>query len=75
MLENLRPPEKNKGSCKVAAEAQKLSDSDKEIFLKAVADRENWPVKTLTRELRNLGIEISDSPITNHRSQGCACYR
>jgi hypothetical protein len=25
--------------------------------------------------LSNLGIQISDSPITNHRSRSCACYR
>lgn len=75
MLENLRPPEKFKGTCKVATEAQKLSESDREILFAAVADRENWPVKTLARELSNLGIQISDSPITSHRAKSCACYR
>lgn len=75
MLENLVPPEKFKGSCKVATEAQKLSESDRDILLKAVDDRDSWPVKTLARELSNLGIQISDSPITNHRSRACACYR
>lgn len=75
MLENLRPPEKFKGSCKVATEAQKLTDSDREIFLAAVLDKESWPVKTLARELGNLGIQISDSPISSHRAKSCACYR
>ena len=75
MLENLTPPTKSKGSCKVASEAEKLSDSDKTILLTAVDDRDRWPVKTLARELSNLGIQISDSPITNHRSRSCACYR
>lgn len=75
MLENLRPPEKFKGSCKVATEAQKLSESDQKILFDAVADRESWPVKTLARELSNLGIQISDSPITSHRAKSCACYR
>ena len=75
MLENLRPPEKFKGSCKVATEAQKLSESDQKILFDAVADRESWPVKTLARELSNRGIQISDSPITSHRAKSCACYR
>lgn len=75
MLENLTPPVKSKGSCKVASEAEKLSDSDKAILLTAVDDRDRWPVKALARELRTFGLQISDTPISSHRSRSCACYR
>jgi hypothetical protein len=75
MLENLVPPVRSKGSCKVASEAEKLNDSDKAILLTAVDDRDQWPIKSLARELRALGIQISESPLSSHRSRSCACYR
>jgi hypothetical protein len=75
MLENLTPPVKNKGSCKVATVVASMSEADRTILLNAVDDTESWPVKTLSKELSSLGVLISDSPIYNHRSKSCACYR
>lgn len=73
MLEGLTPPVIGR-SCKVATEAAKLSDSDKKILLDAVADKDRWPVKTLSRALSERGIMLSDTPITNHRQRTCVCF-
>jgi hypothetical protein len=75
MLEDLRPPSKNSGSCKVAAVIETLSDADAKILLGAIADRENWPIKTLSKALQAKGLRISDTPLTSHRAQTCICYR
>jgi hypothetical protein len=75
MLEDLTPPTPNKGSCKVGLVADTLSDSDKKILLNAVADRDNWPIKTLARALAEKGLQLSDSPLSNHRAKSCACFR
>jgi hypothetical protein len=73
MLENLTPPIIGR-SCKVATEAAKLRESDKKILFDAIADRERWPVKTLSRALSERGIQLSDTPITNHRQKTCVCF-
>lgn len=73
MLEGLTPPIIGR-SCKVATEAAKLSDSDKKILFDAVADKDRWPVKTLSRALSERGIMLSDTPITNHRQRTCVCF-
>ena len=73
MLEGLTPPVIGR-SCKVATEAAKLSDSDKKILLDAIADKDRWPVKTLSRALSERGIMLSDTPITNHRQRTCVCF-
>jgi hypothetical protein len=75
MLEGLTPPKRNTTGCKVGAIAATLTEADKEILLTAVTDKENWPVKTLSKALAERGIQISDSPIYNHRSRACACFR
>lgn len=75
MLEGLTPPPPNARTCKVGSVAATLSDTDKDILLKAVMDADNWPVKTLSRALSERGLQISDSPIYNHRSKACACFR
>lgn len=74
MLEGLTP-ETSKGSCKVAAITQTLSDSDKTILLQAIEDRTTWSIRALTRALAERGIVISDTPLTSHRAQSCVCYR
>jgi hypothetical protein len=74
MLEGLTPP-KSRGTCKVNTVAVTLNDKDRDIFLVAVMDSENWPVKSLCKALSDRGIQISDSPIYNHRGKTCACFR
>jgi hypothetical protein len=73
MLEGLTPPSA-KRSCKVANVASTLSDKDREILLKAVSDSENWPIKSLSRALGERGIQLSDTPLANHRAKACACH-
>jgi hypothetical protein len=75
MLEDLKPPVNHRGSCKVAAVAETLSDKDAEILFAAIADKENWPIKTLSKALQTKGLRISDTPLTSHRAQTCVCYR
>jgi hypothetical protein len=75
MLEGLKPPPKSNGSCKVGRLASTLDEADKKILLGAIEDSTNWPVKTLAKALSDRGLQISDSPLYNHRSKACACYR
>lgn len=73
MLEDLKPPVTGR-SCKVGTVAEALDAKDRDILFKAIDDRENWPIKTLSRELRKRGIELSESPLSNHRAKNCVCY-
>jgi hypothetical protein len=72
MLEDLKLPTYGR-SCKVATVAATLDSKDREILFNAVASTD-WPIKTLSRELRKRGIELSDTPLGNHRSKNCVCY-
>lgn len=63
------------GSCKVGDIAKTLEEKDKKILLAAVANSQEWPIKTLAKALAERGIQISDSPLYNHRAKTCACYR
>lgn len=74
MLEDLRPPAR-KTPCRVATVAEGLSDADAEILFAAVADSNNWKIKTLEKELKKRGINISDTPLVSHRFKTCGCYR
>lgn len=73
VLEDLTPPIIGR-SCKVATVAALLEEKDKEILLRAVMDKEKWPVKTLSKSLSERGIYLSDTPISNHRSKTCVCF-
>jgi hypothetical protein len=73
MLEDLTPPSA-KRSCKVGNIAATLEKKDRDILLTAIADRDSWPIKSLSKALRSRGIELSDSPLSNHRAKACACF-
>jgi hypothetical protein len=75
MLEGLKPPTKTHGSCKVGLIAASLEPKDKDILLSAVANVNDWPIKTLAKALGDRGIQISDSPLYSHRAKTCACFR
>lgn len=75
MLEGLTPPDKFKGTCKVATVAAALSDKDRDILMSAVMDSENWPVKSLSKALSGKGLQISDTPLYSHRNRACSCFR
>jgi len=74
MLEDLKPTN-FRGSCKVGAVMETLSQTDREILSGAIFDTTNWPVKTLSRALGQKGIQLSETPITAHRFKNCACFR
>ncbi len=74
MLENLVPP-KREFACKVKTVADSLDAKDAEILLTAVEDSVQWKIKTLEKELRKLGLMISDTPLITHRNKACACFR
>jgi hypothetical protein len=74
MLEGMTP-QTSRGSCKVAAISQSLSDADKTILLQAIEDNATWSIRALARALAERGIVISDTPLTSHRAQTCVCYR
>jgi hypothetical protein len=61
-------------TCKVQAVLETLSPADIDILLDAIDDKA-WAIKTLSRELGNVGIQLSDTPLTNHRKKVCACFR
>lgn len=74
MLEDLTPP-LNGRSCKVAVVGATMTESDRTILYKAIESKEVWPIKTLSKELRKRGVELSDTPLTNHRNKTCVCFR
>ena len=75
MLEGLTPPAKFIGTCRVETLASELEEKDREIFMLAILDATSWPVKTLSKALRERGLQISDTPIHSHRAKACACFR
>jgi hypothetical protein len=75
MLEGLKPPTKTHGTCKVGIIADSLESEDRKTLLDAVANVQDWPIKTLAKALGERGLQISDSPLYNHRGKTCACYR
>jgi hypothetical protein len=72
MLEDLTPPVKEL-PCAVRKLLERLDESDRNILVKALADEDTWPAKTLTRALADKGLVISDGPIRKHRSNRCSC--
>lgn len=72
MLEGLKPPSQ-KRSCKVAVILETLDKKDQDILNNAVFSPE-WPIKSLSRALNERGIQLSDTPLTNHRAKACACF-
>lgn len=72
MLEDLTRPQPVATYCKVAHTAGTLEVSDRDILLKAVDD-ETWAAKALARQLRERGVQISDTTILRHRRRECSC--
>jgi hypothetical protein len=74
MLENLQPPSK-KWPCKVRAILEGLNELDAQILEAAVMDSAKWKIKTLSDELRTVGIVISEKPLSTHRARLCSCWK
>jgi hypothetical protein len=72
MLEGLSKPLPKEGYCKVADIASSLDPDDRKILLQAVADS-SWAAKALSRQLRERGVQVSDTTILRHRRKECPC--
>ena len=72
MLEGLSRPVPSTGYCKVADIASQLDDNDRKVLLEATADV-SWPAKALARQLRERGVQVSDTTILRHRRSECPC--
>lgn len=72
MLEGLSKPITVTGYCKVGDIASKLEENDRKVLLTATAD-DSWPAKALSRQLRERGIQVSDTTILRHRRGECPC--
>lgn len=72
MLEGLTPPERV-ATCGVRSLRERLDESDRSIFDKALADFDAWPHKTLAAALTQRGASISEKPIRKHRLGECSC--
>ena len=73
MLEDLTPPVRQH-PCKVRTVAADLTPKDAEILLEAV-NNPAWAFKTLSNELAERGLVITDLSIARHRRQQCSCFR
>jgi hypothetical protein len=73
MLEDLKPPSATR-SCKAGQVLDGLNEKDRAILEAAIANAEVWPIKTLSRELRKRNVDLSETPITNHRNKSCVCF-
>lgn len=58
--------------CPIIRIAEKLDDTDKEIFLEAINDKD-FAAYSLVLQLRNNGIKISKDSVYNHRNSVCKC--
>lgn len=72
MLENLKPPVKIL-PCKVRTILDGLDDSDQEVLMDALLDRDGWKDHVLTGELNKLGIQVSANSVRKHRAYECSC--
>ena len=72
MLENLEPPKKN-FTCRIRTVMSNLEPKDAKILAEAVADSINWRANTLSRALKQRGIEIGQESIRRHRDGSCSC--
>lgn len=72
LLDALEPPKKER-SCKIRSVKAELDKKDQEILDRALADVELWPAKTLSNQLQNRGLIITDTTITRHRKGLCSC--
>lgn len=66
-------PRKTATGCKIWKIRQTLEPSDQKIWDSMIADLELWKAETLSRQLRQRGIQVASSVIRLHRDMNCAC--
>lgn len=72
LLDDLTPPQRI-FPCRVRELYETLDKNDAEILRQAIGNVENWPAKTLSNELRERDVTLSDLSITKHRNNRCSC--
>lgn len=73
VLEDLVLPKKV-WPCKVRTVKAELSVADAEILDSIVMNPE-WPLRTLSNQLKKRGVDISDNSLKNHREKRCSCWK
>ena len=72
MLEDLMPPTRQ-FACRVRTVISELDGKDVKILVEALDNPVVWPAKTLSRALKDRGVVLSDTSISNHRKKSCSC--
>jgi len=72
MLESLKPPVKIL-PCKLRTILDGLTDSDQEILMEALLDRDGWKDHVLAAEMSKLGLQVSANSVRKHRLYECSC--
>ncbi len=72
LLDGLEPQKKER-PCRVRTLLTELDKKDADILRTAVMSVDLWGAKTLSVALKQRGVLVSDSAITNHRKGGCSC--
>lgn len=60
--------------CRIRDIAATLEPADAKILLDAV-ENPNWSIIGLSRQLKERGLMVSESPIKAHRAKACVCFR
>lgn len=74
MLENLIPPSNGTLTCKIKILKTELDPKDAELLDQYLADVEHWGHSPLSRALKSVGVDLSDTTIAKHRKKECRCY-
>jgi len=74
MLENLKPPANAVLTCKIQILKTELDPKDADLLEKYLADLQNWGHKPLSKALKSVGVDLSDTNIAKHRKKECRCY-
>lgn len=72
MLENLEPPKKN-FTCRIRTIMSELEPKDAKILAEALSDPISWQANTLSKALKQRGIQVGQESIRRHRDGSCSC--
>jgi len=73
LLGDLTPPPKRVPICKMMQISESLDVADQKILAHALANTEDWPTESLTRELKKRGIDVGRETVRAHRRGDCVC--
>lgn len=73
LLGDLAAP-KRSFPCRIRELANSLDADDAQILLDA-CENPKWSIIGLSRQLKERGLMVSESPIKAHRAKACSCFR